>query len=224
MSRVPTNQRIGRSTRSEQVEHTRGRILTAAERLFAEHGVIAVSNRQISEAAGQGNNTAVGYHFGTKADLVRAIIQRHAAPMEERRAQLLDRYARSTELRDWVACVVLPFTGHLASLEPPTWYARFAAQLLAEPQLRELAAAEMHGAPMLHTVVAGLNGCLPALTPAVRADRGEMAHMLLVHLCAQRERTLPPDRSRAAEVWSATAAGLIDAIEGLFRAPVSSAV
>ena len=33
----------------------------------------AVSNRQISEAAGQGNNAAACYHFGTRTDLLRAI-------------------------------------------------------------------------------------------------------------------------------------------------------
>jgi AcrR family transcriptional regulator len=51
-----------------------------------------VSNRQISEAAGQGNNTAVGYHFGTKTDLIRAILRRHREPVEARRKEL---YAES---------------------------------------------------------------------------------------------------------------------------------
>src|ERR1700686_2031953 len=59
--------------RNDRASTTREAILTAAERLFAEHGVYAVSNRQVSEAAGQGNNAAVGYHFGTKADLVCAL-------------------------------------------------------------------------------------------------------------------------------------------------------
>ncbi|MFG1603234.1 TetR/AcrR family transcriptional regulator [Actinoplanes sp. NPDC049265] len=224
MSRTTTDpQRLGRATRSEQVEHTRARILATAERLFAEHGVNSVSNRQISEAAGQGNNTAVGYHFGTKADLVRAIIRRHAGPTERLSEELLRRYGDSDDLRDWVTCIVRPFTGHLAALDPPTWYARFAAQLLTEPRLRELASAEMHDAPALQTVYAGLNRCLPDLPPDVRTARAEMAHTLLVHLCAQRERILPADPAAAAEVWSATAAGLIDAIEGLFRAPVTPA-
>lgn len=52
-------------------------LLAAAERLFAERGMHAVSNRQISEAASQGNNAAVCYHFGTRTDLLRAIESKH---------------------------------------------------------------------------------------------------------------------------------------------------
>jgi hypothetical protein len=37
-----------------------------------------VANRPISEAAGQGDNAAVTYHFGAKADLICAIVRRHA--------------------------------------------------------------------------------------------------------------------------------------------------
>jgi len=47
-----------RAARSDRASTTQQAILTAAERLFAEHGVFAVSNRQVSEAAGQGNNAA----------------------------------------------------------------------------------------------------------------------------------------------------------------------
>src|SRR5699024_7108128 len=61
------------AARADRGAGTREVILDTAERLFVEHGTGVVSNRQISEAAGQGNNTAVGYHFGTRADLVRAI-------------------------------------------------------------------------------------------------------------------------------------------------------
>ncbi|WP_436530657.1 TetR/AcrR family transcriptional regulator [Actinoplanes sp. HUAS TT8] len=209
------------SRRHEQVEHTRLRIIVAAERLFAEHGVFSVSNRQVSEAAGQGNNAAVNYHFGTKADLVRAIIKRHAEPMEQIRGELLDRHRGSTDLRDWVTCVVRPYTDHLAALGSPCRYARLAAQLITEPQLRELAALEFAGSSHLIEVTEGLHRCLPGLPPSVRVERDDMAHTLITHLCAQRERGLPEDDAAAAEVWSATALGLIDAIEGLYQAPAS---
>src|SRR5690606_42140108 len=65
------------STRDDRAQSTREAILSTAERLFAEQGIYNVSNRQISEAAGQGNNAAVHYHFGTKHDLIAALVERH---------------------------------------------------------------------------------------------------------------------------------------------------
>ena len=124
-----------RAARTDRASTTHEAILTAAERLFAEHGVFAVSNRQVSEAAGQGNNAAVGYHFGTKTDLVRAIEQtapgaHRAAARADGRRDLLN---SADTLRDWVACLVRPLTDHLAELGNPTWYARFAAQVMTDP-------------------------------------------------------------------------------------------
>ena len=202
----------GRGLRSEQVEHTRVRIVLAAERLFAERGVFNVSNRQIGEAAGQGNNTAVSYHFGSKNDLVRAIVARHAVPMERIRRELADRYDGSTDLRDWVTCVVRPVTDHLAALGSPSWYARFAAQVMTEPTLRQLAAEELGAGAVLHTVTDRLHECLPHLRPHARRQRDEMARTLVVHFCAEREGALEP-------AWDAIANGLINAVEGLYRAP-----
>ena len=201
---------------------TRARILTTAERLFAEQGLFSVSNRQISEAAGQGNNTAVGYHFGTKADLLRAIVQQHTAPMELLRRQLLQHHGHSTVLRDWVSCVVLPFTEHLSALGTPSWYARFAAQLMTDPKMRELAGAELHDAPVFYAVIDGLHRCLPDLSPQIRRQRDDMARTLTVQICAQREHTLPADAEQARVAWSVTAASLIDAIEGLYSAPTGA--
>src|SRR6201982_438508 len=81
---------------------TREALLAAAERLFAERGMYAVSNRQISEAAGQGNNAAACYHFGSRTDLLRAIESKHRAPIEDLRAETLTAIGESSELRDWV--------------------------------------------------------------------------------------------------------------------------
>src|ERR1700712_3129689 len=93
-----------RGTRTDRASLTREAILTAAERLFAEHGVFAVSNRQVSEAAGQGNNAAGGYHFGTKTALVRAIEQRPREPIERLREDMVAQTLQSDDTRSWVAC------------------------------------------------------------------------------------------------------------------------
>src|ERR1700709_782551 len=140
---------VGRAVRSERAGSTQEAILVAAERLFAEHGVYAVSNRQVSEAAGQGNNAAVGYHFGTKTDLVRAIEQKHRVPIERLLARMMTETGESTELRDWIACMVYSLTEHLDQLGNPTTYARFAAQALADPTYQKIVVKDALGSASL---------------------------------------------------------------------------
>src|SRR4051794_8680724 len=72
-------------------EAARVLILRAAERLFAERGIEHVSLREIGVAAGQRNNSAVQYHFGTREELVRALYEDRLAPLDRRRRELLDR-------------------------------------------------------------------------------------------------------------------------------------
>jgi len=213
---------IGRSVRAERAESTRGLILATAARLYAENGVHAVSNRQISEAAGQGNNTAVGYHFGTKTDLVRAIVHEHAGRMERIRRDLVARRAGENELRDWVTCLVRPLTDHLATLGSPTWYARCAAQFMTDPALRQVIISDAMGAPALQVCADGIARCLPHLSPPVRAARMDMVRDLIVHACADQERALADHPGAPEPAWAATATVLIDAITGLLRAPASA--
>ncbi|WP_344864863.1 TetR/AcrR family transcriptional regulator [Amycolatopsis ultiminotia] len=213
----------GKTVRADRASATREAILVTAERLYAEHGVHAVSNRHISDAAGQGNNTAVGYHFGTKTDLVRAIVRKHFEPMERLRGELLAAIVGSREVRDWVACIVRPCTEHLAELGSPTWYGRFIAQVTTDPALREIMVEESMTSDVLIRVVEGLNRCLPALPPEVRAERGDMSTQLLIHLTAARERALAEGTPTPRASWRDAADGLIDAITAMWLAPVTPA-
>ncbi|GAB3679436.1 TetR/AcrR family transcriptional regulator [Saccharopolyspora tripterygii] len=197
---------------------TKERILDVAERLFAEQGVFAVSNRQISEAAGQGNNAAVGYHFGTKADLLRAIVRRHAEPVEANRERLLRECGESREVRDWVTCLVLPTVEHHASLRDST-LARFTAQLMSDPSLRELVVAESMSGPTLMRVMDGLNKCQPDLPLRAKIVRNDMTRHVLVNMMAEQERALADGTARL--TWEETADDVIDALTGLWLAPVT---
>ena len=220
--------------RAEQVLQTRGLIMAAAERLFAEFGVAAVSNRQISEAARQGNNAAVNYHFGTKTELLRAIVHQHTSRIELRREAMLRQYGDSPHVGDWVGCLVRPKTEHLASLGIPSWYARFAAQLITDPALRELVSGDALTAQPLRQTVDGLNRLLPLFPAQVRLDRQEMAGQLIVHVCAGYERALAAGEATSGSGWQDKtgwqdrtgwqdkANGLIDAIVGLLTAPVAT--
>ncbi|MDX6740757.1 helix-turn-helix domain-containing protein [Actinocorallia sp. A-T 12471] len=207
-------------TRPERGGTTRELILRTAERMFAERGVYAVSNRQISEAAGQGNSAAVGYHFGTKADLVRAIARGHADEIERLRGMLVLEAFGSAEIRDWVRCLVLPITRHLAELGSPTWWARFGAQVSTDPALHRIAVEESLDSPSLRLLLEGMNRCLPDLPPDVRMQRWAMGRHLTVHLCAEREREIAEGAADPSS-WDDLADDLVDAIAGLWHAPVS---
>jgi AcrR family transcriptional regulator len=213
-----------RVLRNDRSTGTREAILSAAERLFAERGMYAVSNRQISEAAGQGNNAAACYHFGTRIDLLRAIESKHREPIEELRGQTLAGIGDSTELRDWVGALVRPLTDHLTTLGNPTWYARFAAQAMADPTYRQVVTKDALTSPALVHVIDGINRCLPDLPKRVRFERMVMARNLLMHTCAEHEGELAEHGPRSRSSWPIAAEGLIDAIVGLWRASVHRTV
>jgi AcrR family transcriptional regulator len=69
---------------------TREKILDAAERHFAGHGFAGTSLRAVIREAGV-NLAAVHYHFGTKEDLLRAVLDRVVVPVNRERLERLGR-------------------------------------------------------------------------------------------------------------------------------------
>ena len=94
-----------------QEESGREAIMDAAERLFAERGIDAVSLRTINAEAGY-SVAALHYHFATRDGLVRALLARAQPRMLAERARMLaplkDECAPSLERI--VAALVLPLT------------------------------------------------------------------------------------------------------------------
>ncbi|MFF9904658.1 TetR family transcriptional regulator [Streptomyces olivaceus] len=210
-----------RSGAGDRSAATRAAILAAAERLYAEQGLAAVSNRSVSEAAGQGNIAAVHYHFGTRLDLVRAVMARHGEAVDLLRARHAAEVAEGAGLREWVRCLVRPVTEHLAGLGTPSWQARCTVQVLTDPLTRNLVTEEALARTGLATVIRGLEQRLSGLDPGVRRRRGGMARNLITHTCAERERDLADATALPSQTWSDTADELEDAIYGLFTAPVT---
>ena len=68
---------------------TRERLLDAAERLFAARGFDGTSLREVTAAAGA-NVAAIHYHFGSKEELLRAVLSRIVAPVNSERLRLLE--------------------------------------------------------------------------------------------------------------------------------------
>lgn len=205
--------------RTDRSSITRDALLVAAERLFAENGLYAVSNRQISDAAGQGNNAAACYHFGSRADLLRAIEARHHAAIDEIRRRKLADMPSNPQLRDWVGILVYPLTEHLQALGTATTYARFAAQVMADPACRELVGSYAMTSERMLKTVRGINRCLPARPKRVRVVRWAMARNLLMHTCAEIEGERANSGASANSSWLVVGEELVDALVGLWAAP-----
>lgn len=121
---------------------TRLQLILAAERLFAERGIGAVSLREINIAAGQRNSGATHYHFGSKNGLIEAIFRfRHAATYERRR-ELADRIAADgagDDVRRLVQALVLPLAEQFTRDAAGGRYVRFLQQVHDDPRSRGFA-------------------------------------------------------------------------------------
>jgi AcrR family transcriptional regulator len=93
----------------------RDQLVAAAEELYAARGIDGVSLREINAAAGARNASALQYHFGDRAGLLRAVLAKHRLGVEMRRHALLDEVAASGggDLRTLAAALVLPLAAEL---------------------------------------------------------------------------------------------------------------
>lgn len=105
--------------------------------MFAERGIHGVSLREIGMASNQRNNGVTQYHFGDKAGLIRAIFERRAAAVNDRRSELLTEHAQAgrTDIHSLIDAYVTPLA---EQVEGGTWYVPFLARLQAEHRRDEL--------------------------------------------------------------------------------------
>jgi len=130
--------RSGGGTRADG-RATAEQVVEAAERLFAERGVEAVSLREVAKAATSRNTAVAHYHFGGKEGLVRAIVARRAPVLNSRRAALLDQATdraaavgcrvRPVPAEDLVRVLIVPL---IEELDRGGHYVGFLARLAAE--------------------------------------------------------------------------------------------
>jgi AcrR family transcriptional regulator len=113
-------------------EVTQLALLRAAEKLFAAHGVDAVSMREIAALAGQRNHSAALYHFGDKRALLDALLERHSAPVDAGFApaiEALQAEGRET-LETLVAVLTRPMVELVADEDGGVEYVTICAELV----------------------------------------------------------------------------------------------
>lgn len=99
-----------RSRDNSAGNRTRDELMAVAAALFAEHGVEGVSLAEINRVAGQRNNSAVTYHFGSKAGLIEAIQRHQIGTGGVYRKSMLDvlESQESPDLRNVMSAAVTP--------------------------------------------------------------------------------------------------------------------
>ncbi|MCP4036153.1 MAG: TetR/AcrR family transcriptional regulator [bacterium] len=204
---------------------TKERLLRTAERMFALHGINAVSMRSICAEANQRNNTALQYHFGDKQTLVEAILVDRMGFINERRQAMLEQIHSDgceADLHRLVAALVTPFTEQLCDEAGGRYYVRFAAQLFSRGNAVDLLAKRRLGADAFHSIVDLIRACLGKVPEQVMAGRLTLMASQLVHATAAKEYELaasgPRQRSQSIARF---ADDLVDYVVGGLTAPVS---
>ncbi|HZM40573.1 MAG TPA: helix-turn-helix domain-containing protein [Acidimicrobiales bacterium] len=115
---------------------TADRLITAAEQLFALHGIDGISLREINRAAGARNGSALQYHFRDREGLLRAVMAKHHREVEARRHAMLDAYEAEgrDDVRALAGALVRPLASKLADEDGGPHYLQILADLINRPR------------------------------------------------------------------------------------------
>ena len=161
---------------------TKEKILDTAERLIGEQGYAATSLRHIIAEAGV-NLAAVHYHFGSKEELLDAVVVRKATPVNEARIARLERAEAEAgsgppDLEKVLESFFLP-TAEIAGRNPG--FVRLMGQMLAEGMMPRIVERHFHATGL--RFVAALRRAVPELPQEELMWRvhfmiGAMAHTM----------------------------------------------
>ncbi len=219
--RRPARRRRPETRDNEAGHDTRERLLNAGECLFADRGLDGVSVRDITEAAGA-NTAAIHYHFGSKRDLIAAILQRRAKEHGSRRQGLLDvlQDDEEVDLRDVVEALVRPTAELAQDLDGGRHYVAFLAALGGNPDLMHLVIDAND--PYTERFLEVLAGVTPELPEDVRMLRFAIGKDLINRVLGHPNGQI----HQWVQAWSAGAdtdmvTRLVDILVGMFEGPVT---
>ncbi len=195
----------------------RARLLEAAERLVAEHGV-DVPLRDVARAAGQRNNSAVHYHFGSREGLLEAVLAARLAPVNARMLQMLadlEAGGGDPDTRALVDVLVRPM-----ATEPraagSTHYVRFLEQVRDRPLITDLPRVAPEHSSATRLVLARLARTLPQRwSSAQRSSRLRALSTAMFALLADHER----DRGGSDSSDDAALEEIVTMLAALLQAP-----
>lgn len=150
---------------------TRLALMRAAEQLFAQQGVDRVSLREIAIAAGQRNVSAATYHFGSKRELIEAILERHTLPLQSKWPALLaDSTHPPLTLRQLIELFVGPLVAKVDDPDGGRCYLELCAELVASRSF-PLMGMRIANTPVVLELTRRIAEHGPAVPPMIRVIR-----------------------------------------------------
>jgi AcrR family transcriptional regulator len=172
---------------------TRRKLLDAATRAFAEHGVFNASLLDITRQAGQRNRAALHYHFGSREGVLCAVLEEHVDFLARREGELCE-IAAQTPPED-IAAVVEAIVRPAAELAESGWRGRCFLLILAELVEEDPATLDPDVSAVLartggEAVYALLEKRMPDVAPDVRVERLSLMTMFILRAVADRARAV----------------------------------
>jgi AcrR family transcriptional regulator len=192
---------------------TRRRLLDTAERLMAEHGPDGVSMREISVRAGQGNNNAAQYHFGSRERIIEAVLDLRMTPIDARRAAMIDELGADPTLTALIRVVVVPLA---EASEAHPYYIGFFSQLRTSRRYSHLVTHERIRTSSFQDVRDQIDARLSHLSPTTRSERRWLCASLIVHAIAE---YVAAPGAQPYRRWSDLVDGIVDACVHILERP-----
>ena len=207
---------------------TREKLLDAATRSFAEHGIYNASLIDITRQAGQRNRSALSYHFGSRDGVLCAVLERHVDFLCRREHELLaEALRRPGEPQAVVEAVVRP----AAELAESGWRGRCCLLIIAEIAGID----EAQRSPELMTVLERTGGYavfaeltmrMAYLPDHIRDERFALMTVFVLRAIADRARALSRrrDKGRAQLEYEPFVCNLVRMATAMISAPVAATV
>ena len=172
---------------------TRRKLIDAAARAFAEHGVFTASLIEITRQAGQRNRGALHYHFGSRTGILCAVLEEHVDFLALREGELLKVALAAPD--DDVDSVVEAIVRPAAELAESGWRGRAFLVILAELVGEDPASLDDELNAVLartggHAVYALLDERMGSISPGVKVERLSLATAFILRAVADRARAL----------------------------------
>jgi AcrR family transcriptional regulator len=177
---------------------TRERLVEAANRAFAEHGIWGASLVEVTRQAGQRNRGAVHYHFGGRDQLLAAVLEEHVEFLARREGELLAvaRTRADDDVHSVVEAVVRPTVELGESGESGRNYIVIVGELVEhDPAVRSPEVEAMLAKTGGYEVFDLLAERIPPMDDELRTERFALMTSLVLGSVARRSRARSDEQS-----------------------------